>query len=133
MTSVQVDKPWPTAPHFVYVLSDVAGTCLYIGVTMKIGQRLLQHQYSKTWWPQVVHIEVTWYADLASGCAAEREAIKTANPVHNKVHTDHPPENGWTTRRAMEDLRHERGETCQPWKKCKRCNSMRKQKQLVNA
>ena len=67
----------------VYRLFDVADRLLYVGVSNQIGQRLTQHEAEKSWWPDVARMTVQRCPDRAAALAAEAEAIRSENPVHN--------------------------------------------------
>ena len=118
-----VPKPWLTAPHFVYALHAADGTCLYVGCTINIVQRLKQHSV-KAWWSEVALIEASSYADQASGRAAEKELIHLLNPAHNTAMTDHDQNDRWATRLAKAEERHQQGDLCQPGTQCKHCNAI---------
>lgn len=117
-------EPWLTAPHFVYELYAADGTCLYVGCTLNLVQRLRQHSV-KDWWPEIARAEANRHPDQAAGRAAERERIQALNPTRNQQFTDHNPTAfGWAMRKARAEERHARGEMCQPGTQCKECNEV---------
>lgn len=75
--------------RYVYTLIADDGEVLYVGCTNHIARRLTNHASGREWFPEVARIEVDRYPDEASGLAAERAAIKSLNPTHNRVFTDH--------------------------------------------
>lgn len=94
-------------PHYVYTLWSAEGTCLYVGCTARLGHRMSVHVRDRNWWTDVARIEVAVYPDMASGAAAEESSIRTLQPVHNRVFTDHytSGRRSWETRRRNQRLR----------------------------
>lgn len=75
--------------RYVYKLLAEDGSALYVGCTDHIARRLTNHASGREWFPFVARIEVDRYPDEATGLAAERAAIESLNPTHNRVFTDH--------------------------------------------
>lgn len=90
MTALDFPKPWLAETHYVYELYATDGCCLYVGCTINIGQRFSQHLAQRPWWPEVTEIKASTHASQEAGRNAERELIQRLNPLHNRVHTDHP-------------------------------------------
>ena len=57
---------------------------LYIGVTYNPEMRDRTHRQASSWWPQVTHITVTHFPTRLQAEAAERHAIASEHPLHNK-------------------------------------------------
>lgn len=71
-------------PTAVYRLYDSAGALLYVGVTSNPDARFGAHSLIQPWWAQVAARDVTWYPTRTEGKAAEAEAVRTENPLHNR-------------------------------------------------
>jgi len=86
---------------YVYTLLAGDGTALYIGCTDSLGRRLGQHQYTKSWWSEVVRVESDVYPSLEAGREVEAQRIREAQPTHNTYFTSKAFfANGWAKRRA---------------------------------
>ena len=59
------------------------GTLLYVGMSLSVVSRLIQHKYGSPWYTQVVRIEIEWFTTKRKVMAAEKRAIRKENPVHN--------------------------------------------------
>lgn len=68
----------------LYRCFDVHGQLLYVGVTCRYGGRMLDHQRSTPWWPQVARVGTEQFPSETAALAAERVAIQSERPVHNK-------------------------------------------------
>ena len=87
----------PVKPVAVYRLRDAQGRLLYVGISSNPDHRLhswdRSHSVDAVWWPEVVEpAEVTWYPDRQAALAAEKEAIQTEHPLHNRNHQVAPPD-----------------------------------------
>lgn len=71
----------------LYRLFSEGGLLLYIGVSSGVDRRWGQHEKSKDWWPDVASSAVEWHDGRVSALAAEKSAIKTEYPAHNKTHS----------------------------------------------
>src|SRR5262249_22947980 len=69
-------------PGALYRFLGPAGRRLYIGTTVELDQRWPKHR-SKSWWPEVEDVEVTWYPNLRAAWHAERVAIQREDPAYN--------------------------------------------------
>lgn len=68
--------------HWVYRLYD-GDTCLYVGMTKNLDQRLASHRSGKPWWPQVDRVESEWYYTRSEAMIYEEGLIQDLDPVHN--------------------------------------------------
>lgn len=95
------------SPRYVYELWAADNTCLYVGVTARLGHRFNSHVRERDWWADVASVIVSVHPDKAAGEAAERERITELQPVHNRVFTDHNTSGrqSWETRRRNQRLR----------------------------
>jgi excinuclease UvrABC nuclease subunit len=64
-----------------------SGELLYIGVSMKIFTRINSHKISP-WMADVRRIEIEHFKEMWQALDAEKKAIKTEFPLHNKMHKD---------------------------------------------
>lgn len=71
----------------LYRACDAAGVLLYTGITQVPRVRFVQHAKTKPWWNQVSAetIDVTWYRTRPDARIAERTAIHTEKPRHDKM------------------------------------------------
>lgn len=68
--------------HTIYVLSDAAGVCLYIGETWGwLGRR--DGHMRKWWWPQVAHVQLVDVPDKRIALDLEASLIATLLPLYN--------------------------------------------------
>jgi predicted GIY-YIG superfamily endonuclease len=71
--------------HYVYRCYDAAGHLLYVGCSMNPKQRLKEHRYYRTWWTdRIARVALEGFSDQAAGLAAEKQAIQTGHPIHNR-------------------------------------------------
>lgn len=73
-----------TEPTALYRHFDAEGRLLYVGIARSITARLAQHADSP-WDDQIATITVERFATRAEAEAAERAAIKTEKPTHNRA------------------------------------------------
>ena len=71
----------------LYRLFDAEGVLLYVGITVHVEQRWIEHERAKPWWPLVTEKRVDWFESRTLALAAELQAIKTEHPVHNVIGT----------------------------------------------
>lgn len=71
--------------HVLYRFYDVYERLLYIGITSDPRSRFGQHRASKDWWGDVAVRELTYLPSREALEEAERDAIRTEKPRHNKV------------------------------------------------
>jgi hypothetical protein len=71
-------------PHKTTLYRHFAGNgrLLYVGVSLSAISRLSDHRTSR-WFDQIVDVEVEYYPTREAALAAEREAIRTENPLYN--------------------------------------------------
>ena len=70
---------------FVYRCFANDGRLLYIGITGRYGARMSQHALGSPWWPEVTDVTREEFPSLTAARAAERLAIETEDPQHNKA------------------------------------------------
>lgn len=70
----------------VYRLLDEDGNLLYIGKSNNLLRRMQQHAKTQPWWSEVKKADVTLYPCRCAAEDAERRAIRTERPRHNKTH-----------------------------------------------
>jgi hypothetical protein len=74
-----------TPAHVLYRFYSATGVLLYVGITVNPPLRFADHR-AREWWNQVDTIKLETYRSRAELFDAERRAITTEHPVHNKVH-----------------------------------------------
>jgi hypothetical protein len=73
-------------PHFVYRCYDASGRLLYVGCSINPDDRLKEHRYFRSWWAdRIARITLESFPDQAAGQAAEKTAIQTEHPIHNRA------------------------------------------------
>lgn len=70
---------------------DKDGDLLYVGISLSAIDRSKQHRTGSEWWPEVASITVENFASRAAAERAERKAIASERPIHNKMHADQFP------------------------------------------
>ena len=68
----------------VYRCFNEAGDLLYIGSTKTYLRRLQSHGTQSEWWPDVAATKAQRFPTLHEARVAERQAIGTENPIHNR-------------------------------------------------
>lgn len=71
-------------PTHVYRLYDQADRLLYVGVTLNLESRIASHISGMPWGGDIHRIEVKEYPNRVLAEAAERAAIDSESPIHNK-------------------------------------------------
>lgn len=72
----------------LYRYYDANSQLLYVGISLSTLARATQHRSSSGWWTLIARMERTVYANRRIALQAEREAIKTENPIYNIIHTE---------------------------------------------
>lgn len=67
----------------VYRLYDGKGHLLYVGATINVGSRMVQHRRTQPWWARVRRISVAHYPSRQEAEVAEALAIWRENPRFN--------------------------------------------------
>lgn len=83
----KVDGEVGGSSHVVYRLYAKRNRLLYIGCTSNFSKRLPQHE-CKDWGGSIVRYTLTEYPDRQSALAAERAAIRSECPRHNRTSID---------------------------------------------
>jgi excinuclease UvrABC nuclease subunit len=64
---------------------DKDGRLLYVGIAMTAVKRASEHRRNSGWWGQIARIEIERFESRELALAAELEAIRAENPIHNKI------------------------------------------------
>ncbi|WP_405536949.1 GntR family transcriptional regulator [Streptomyces antimycoticus] len=75
--------PERTALYRLYGADD---RLLYVGITSEPKTRMKAHAADKSWWTEVQTREVEWFGTRDEAAAAEVEAIRREQPLHNHIH-----------------------------------------------
>lgn len=70
----------------LYRFFDSSGRLLYIGISNRWTDRLVQHRREKPWFDQVAQVTVHKYPSRQAVEQAEREAIASERPLYNVQH-----------------------------------------------
>lgn len=68
----------------LYRLFSSADELLYVGITLDPSMRFQAHS-SRAWWPEVTRSILEWWPSLELAKAAEKRAIETERPIHNRA------------------------------------------------
>jgi predicted GIY-YIG superfamily endonuclease len=71
--------------QYLYRAFDSQNQLLYVGISNQWHHRLHQHEKSAAWIEQADYVKIERFSDRESVSVAEREAVKTEKPLHNKV------------------------------------------------
>jgi predicted GIY-YIG superfamily endonuclease len=71
----------------LYRLYDNTNQLLYVGISSKWYERFHSHEKNQPWWGEVSTIKLMRYETRESVVDAEKIAIKTERPLHNKQHS----------------------------------------------
>lgn len=67
----------------LYKLYSSENKLLYVGITKSITNRLAQHN-NRTWYKEIARIDTKLFLTRKECLEAEKETIKTENPIFNK-------------------------------------------------
>lgn len=70
---------------------DAAGRLLYVGISLNALSRLSQHKSESSWFFNITRVEIEQHPTRAAAAAAEIEAIRTEDPLHNVMGRNDPP------------------------------------------
>ena len=73
----------------LYRLFDAEERLLYVGISLGPATRFRAHA-SRDWWLDVAKSTLEWWPDLETAKAAEKLAIETERPIHNRALTVPP-------------------------------------------
>lgn len=73
-------KDRPTALYRMY---DEGGSLLYVGISLRMAQRLSEHRADKEWWPEIGTVKLEHFDQRNKAEEAERHAIARENPRYN--------------------------------------------------
>lgn len=69
----------------LYRAFGVAGTLLYVGVTVDPAQRWRHHAAEKPWWAEVASTTVEWHPTEVAARQAEAAAVRGERPAYNRT------------------------------------------------
>lgn len=65
---------------------DAGGKLLYVGISLSSVGRLAQHRTQACWARSIAKVTIQRFGSVDQALEAERQAIRTERPVHNKAH-----------------------------------------------
>lgn len=71
----------------LYRLWDRHNQLLYVGISSKWYERLHAHEKNQPWWDEVVTVTLENFQTREAVIDAEKIAIKTERPLHNRQHS----------------------------------------------
>jgi len=74
------------SPNVLYRFWDSSNSLLYIGISKSFGNRFNQHAHMAEWFSKAHSVTIEHYSDRKSVESAEKRAIKTEKPIHNKAY-----------------------------------------------
>ena len=69
----------------VYRFLDTDGILLYVGSTIDLPARRRYHEKHAPWWSSMADLQTERFPNIPAARAAEAVAIRTENPLHNKL------------------------------------------------
>jgi hypothetical protein len=87
------DDPTSLYRHFA-----ADGRLLYVGVSLHAVGRLCQHRDHSAWFTEIARVEIEQFPSRKAALDAEREAIQSEKPLHNKNKRGKPPRDEVTRR-----------------------------------
>lgn len=82
------------APWFVYTLHAAERRVrppLYVGVTGRLYERLINHRRHQAWWPLAGRLSVIRFDNRSDAYEAEHDLIATTRPLFNIAGNPHSP------------------------------------------
>ena len=77
----------PTSPKTgLYRFFDARGQLLYVGISVRVANRLMEHRLGSRWFERVRSMTVEWYRTRSGALDAEAEAIHDERPQFNVAH-----------------------------------------------
>jgi DNA-binding transcriptional regulator YiaG len=64
---------------------DATGALLYIGISLRPGNRLSEHLTGSAWAGDIANVTLEWFDSFEVAFNAERRAIIQEKPLHNKI------------------------------------------------
>lgn len=74
-----------TVKTHLYRHFDANGQLLYVGISLSALKRLSQHNSQSRWADQIANVTIETFPTRDSALAAEREAIISERPIHNRA------------------------------------------------
>jgi hypothetical protein len=72
-----------TVYHVVYELRSPAGTCVYVGYSAELWDRIHKHRRESAWWTPDLTVTWTTYGSEIKARSAEAAKILELDPTHN--------------------------------------------------
>lgn len=104
----------PGAKTSLYRHYNASGVLLYVGISMEYDKRTRAHRGTAPWLKDVAYSYVTYYPDRQLAKVAEAIAVRTEEPLHNKIRFNH-----MTADTARLVWRHQNQETVRRYKQSK--------------
>jgi len=76
--------------HYLYRHFNKDGELLYVGITVSVVGRLVQHKAGSFWFDEIATITIEKYPTHAEVAKAEEDAIKKESPIYNRLFTPTP-------------------------------------------
>lgn len=91
-----MSEPAPVLPlkprhQVLYRMYDASETLLYVGISVSVEARFIDHRDGKPWWPDVTSIKLEHFTSREAVERAEQRAIKAERPLYNVLHRFRPP------------------------------------------
>lgn len=81
-------------PGVLYRMYDQDGGLVYVGISVSLPARLIQHRQSQPWWSDITSISVQHFPTIREARDAERVAIAEERPRYNVRDSPCPPSGG---------------------------------------
>jgi len=65
---------------------DQQENLLYVGISLAAMNRLATHERNANWFSKITRVDMERFSDRKQALIAEKEAIKSENPLHNIIH-----------------------------------------------
>lgn len=75
----------------LYKHYNEAADLLYVGISVRPGERLSEHLAGSHWADEIAHVSLEWFATREDAEKAERIAIRDESPWHNIAHNSPCP------------------------------------------
>ncbi|GHB55755.1 hypothetical protein GCM10010331_49500 [Streptomyces xanthochromogenes] len=89
----------------LYRYFDAADQLLYVGISFDPDVRWEGHQVYATWRDAAVRRTETWFPARSEALAAEKQAIRTEQPLHNRAHNYDVVADGYQDWPSLRDLK----------------------------
>lgn len=72
------------SPHQLYRHYDKSGQLLYVGISLSAVGRLAGHRDGAHWYHEIANVKIEIFPSKKDAQEAERQAVLTEKPLHNK-------------------------------------------------